>query len=121
MMPIGKGAGNWIDTDLFERSGKSITNFVNTLPATWEIIKEALRHNTVIRFRYRNNNWDPDLEQKIIHLRPYQLLIDEGKNIIYGFMEEKKAIRLFYLSNMYEISDTKKKFELPADFDFKNH
>ena len=23
---------NWIDTDLFERSGKSITNFVNTLP-----------------------------------------------------------------------------------------
>ncbi|MBQ1661123.1 MAG: transcriptional regulator [Treponema sp.] len=88
---------------------------------TWEIIKEALRHNTVIRFRYRNNNWDPDLEQQIIHLRPYQLLIDEGKNIIYGFMEEKKAIRLFYLSNMYEISDTKKKFELPADFDFKNH
>lgn len=24
---------NWIDTDLFERSGKSITNFVNTLPS----------------------------------------------------------------------------------------
>ncbi|MBQ2081113.1 MAG: hypothetical protein II461_05055 [Treponema sp.] len=23
---------NWIDTDLFERSGKPITNFVNTLP-----------------------------------------------------------------------------------------
>lgn len=23
---------NWIDTDLFERSGKSITNFINTLP-----------------------------------------------------------------------------------------
>ena len=39
----------------------------------WGEICKVITKNHVIRFRYQNNNWDPDLEKSILHVEPYQL------------------------------------------------
>ncbi|MBP5452819.1 MAG: WYL domain-containing protein [Treponema sp.] len=91
-------------------------------PYIWETVCNAMRENHVIKFKYKNNNWDRDLGADVfLHVRPYQLLIDEGKNLLFGYLEEKEAVRLFVLNNMSYLTDTLKPFVLPKDYEFKNH
>ena len=90
-------------------------------PYIWKILEAALRENHIIRFHYHGNTWDPELEETLLHVHPYQFLIDEGKNLLFGYLEEKKDVRLFDLNKILELNDTYKKFRLPHDFEFKKH
>jgi hypothetical protein len=51
-------------------------------------------------------------------VRPYQLLFDAGIWHLYGFAEERKALRFFTLSRIKDPVLTTTKFTLPADFDY---
>ncbi len=90
-------------------------------PYIWQTVCEAMKKNHIIKFKYRNNNWDPELKDVFLHVHPYQLLIDEGKNLLFGYMEEKSAVRLFVLNKMSCLTDTNREFVLPSDYEFKNY
>jgi predicted DNA-binding transcriptional regulator YafY len=84
-------------------------------PAIWNIITAGLRDNYLISFLYQGV-YDKDYKPR--RVRPYQLLFDAGIWHLYGFAEERKALRLFTLSRMKDPVLTATKFTLPADFDY---
>lgn len=55
-------------------------------------------------------------------LRPHQILLQDGLYFVFGYEENadngKGGERLFNLSRMKNIENTKKTFELPKDFEF---
>jgi predicted DNA-binding transcriptional regulator YafY len=82
---------------------------------TWDVIVDAMRENKIITFEYKgyvDNNYKTRL------VRPYQLLFDTGVWFLYGYAEERSAIRIFYLSRMKHVSLTNETFKLPKDFDY---
>jgi predicted DNA-binding transcriptional regulator YafY len=85
-------------------------------PEIWEIIINAMRENRVITFEYKGV-WDIEYKTRLV--RPYQLLFDNGAWFLYGYAEERAAIRLFSLSRMINISLTNERFRLPKDFEYK--
>jgi predicted DNA-binding transcriptional regulator YafY len=84
-------------------------------PELWTTISGGLKKNLVITFEYRGT-WDEDY--KLRRVRPYQLLFDTGVWFLYGYAEERKAIRMFSLSRMKNVSLTEDSFTLPNDFDY---
>ncbi|MCL2066922.1 MAG: WYL domain-containing protein [Treponema sp.] len=84
-------------------------------PDIWKTIVESLKENRIITFEYIGT-WDNDYQQRKVY--PYQLLFDSGVWYLYGFSEERKAIRLFSLSRMKNAVLTRSKFELPKNFDY---
>jgi predicted DNA-binding transcriptional regulator YafY len=84
-------------------------------PEIWEVIIGAMRENRVIAFEYKGV-WDIEYKTRLV--RPYQLLFDAGAWFLYGYAEERSAIRLFSLSRMINISLTNERFTLPKDFDY---
>jgi predicted DNA-binding transcriptional regulator YafY len=84
-------------------------------PDIWNIIVAGLKENRIITFDYRRT-WDEDYQNRKV--RPFQLLFDSGIWYLYGFSEERKAIRTFSLSRMKNTVLTKEKFELPKNFDY---
>ena len=83
---------------------------------TWEIIIDAMKENRVITFEYKGV-WDKIYRTRLV--RPYQLLFDTGVWYIYGYAEERSAMRLFSLSRIKNISLTNERFTLPKDFDYR--
>jgi len=84
-------------------------------PELWQIIIDGLRDNRVITFEYRGMD-DQDYKTRLV--RPYQLLFQEGMWYLYGFSEERKAVRTFSLSRMENAALTNEEFDLPPDYDF---
>jgi predicted DNA-binding transcriptional regulator YafY len=84
-------------------------------PEIWNTISTGLKKNQVITFEYRGA-WDEDYKPR--RVRPYQLLFDTGVWFLYGYAEERKAIRVFSLFRMKNVSLTEDSFTLPADFDY---
>jgi len=82
---------------------------------TWEIIVNAMKENRVICFDYRGI-WDGDYNARLV--RPYQLLFDTGVWYIYGYSEERSAMRFFSLSRIKNAALTNEKFTLPKDFSY---
>jgi len=82
---------------------------------TWEIIIDAMKENRVVTFEYRGT-WDENYKSRLV--RPYQLLFDNGVWYIYGYSEERFAIRIFSLQRMKNVSLTNESFKLPKDFDY---
>jgi predicted DNA-binding transcriptional regulator YafY len=81
----------------------------------WKTVVSGLKENRIIAFDYRGTV-DEDYKNRIVH--PYQLLFDSGIWYLYGFSEERKAIRTFSLSRMKNILLTKDTFTLPKNFDY---
>ena len=81
----------------------------------WEIIISAMKENRLITFEYKGI-WDKHYNTRLV--RPYQLLFDTGVWYIYGYSEERSAIRFFSLSRMKNASLTNERFTLPKDFDY---
>lgn len=81
----------------------------------WNAITEALRKNRILSFGYRGV-WDKEHEKR--RVRPYQLLFDSGVWFLYGYAEERRAIRLFSLSRMKDIIVTDTVFTLPKDYSY---
>ena len=82
----------------------------------WEIIIDAMKENWVITFEYKGV-WDSIYKTRLV--RPYQLLFDTGVWYIYGYAEERSAMRFFSLSRIKNISLTNERFTLPKDFDYR--
>jgi predicted DNA-binding transcriptional regulator YafY len=87
----------------------------NVNPDIWNIITAGLKENRVITFEYRGT-WDDEFQVR--RVRPYQLLFDAGLWFLYGYAEERKAIRVFSLSRMRNAILTKATFTLPPDYDY---
>jgi predicted DNA-binding transcriptional regulator YafY len=68
----------------------------------WEPIITGLRENRVIAFEYCGI-WDEGYKPR--RVRPYQLLFDNGVWYLYGYAEERKAIRMFSLPRMRNAVD----------------
>jgi predicted DNA-binding transcriptional regulator YafY len=84
-------------------------------PAVWNVITAGLKQNKIITFNYRGT-WDDDFKPR--RVRPYQLLFDNGVWSLYGYAEERKAVRLFLLSRMRNAAVTETGFSLPGDYDY---
>jgi predicted DNA-binding transcriptional regulator YafY len=82
----------------------------------WEIIVDAMKENRLISFEYKGV-WDKDYKARLV--RPYQLLFDTGVWYIYGYSEERSAMRFFSLSRIQNPSLTNERFALPKDFDYR--
>ncbi|GHU04606.1 hypothetical protein AGMMS49960_20500 [Betaproteobacteria bacterium] len=87
----------------------------NVNPDTWNTITAGLKENKVITFEYRGT-WDEDFKPR--RVRPYQLLFDTGVWYLYGYAEERKAIRVFSLTRMQNAALTAASFTLPPDYDY---
>jgi hypothetical protein len=83
--------------------------------AVWNVITTGLKENKVITFNYRGT-WDDDFKPR--RIRPYQLLFDNGVWSLYGYAEERKAVRLFLLSRIRDAAVTESGFSLPGDYDY---
>ena len=81
----------------------------------WETIIKSLKENRIITFDYKGT-WDDEYHNR--RVRPYQLLFDSGVWYLYGFAEERKAIRIFSLSRMKNTVLTKDVFSLPNNFSY---
>jgi predicted DNA-binding transcriptional regulator YafY len=85
-------------------------------PDAWKSITTALRENRILAFDYQGI-WGG--EHKPRRVRPYQLLFDTGVWYLYGFCEERKAIRIFSLPRMKNLTLTADHFFLPENFDYR--
>jgi predicted DNA-binding transcriptional regulator YafY len=84
-------------------------------PEIWEIIINAMRDNRIIAFEYKGI-WDSDYGTRLV--KPYQLLFDTGAWFLYGYAEERSAIRIFSLSRIQNATLTNEVFSLPKDFEY---
>ena len=88
------------------------------VPEMWKTITAALRGNRILTFDYQGI-WGG--EHKPRKVRPYQLLFDTGAWYLYGYAEERKAIRIFSLSRIKNLSPANEHFSLPKNFDYRQN
>lgn len=92
---------------------------VNVNEDAWNIVIECLKENTIIKFDY-NGRWNTSTTHRM--LRPYQILLQDGLYFVFGYDENadngKGGERLFNLSRMKNLENTKRTFELPENFEF---
>jgi len=81
----------------------------------WEILVDAMKENRVVAFEYKGIR-DNDYRTRLV--RPYQLLFDTGAWYLYGYSEDRSAIRFFSLSRIKSAALTNERFSLPKDFDY---
>lgn len=81
----------------------------------WSIICTAMRENRIIEFDY-NGRWNTETTHR--RVRPYQILLDDGKYFLFGYADERKAERLFYCSRIKNPVLTDDFFELPENYEF---
>jgi predicted DNA-binding transcriptional regulator YafY len=84
-------------------------------PGVWDRIISAMRENRLITFEY-DGIWDARPHSRLV--RPYQMLFDTGAWFLYGYAEERSAIRVFNLSRIKNVSLTNETFRLPEDYDY---
>jgi predicted DNA-binding transcriptional regulator YafY len=83
--------------------------------AVWDTVITGLKINKIITFDYRSA-WNEETFGR--RVRPYQLLFDSGVWYLYGFAEERKAIRIFSLCRITNAAVTNETFKLPKDYDY---
>lgn len=88
-----------------------------TKEETWSNVLEALQNNLIIEFDYKGR-WNTEITHRKV--RPYQILMDEGQCLLFGYSEERKAERLFVLNRMCNLAVTDEHFELPENFEFSS-
>jgi predicted DNA-binding transcriptional regulator YafY len=84
-------------------------------PKLWDCIISAMRENRLITFEYCGTR-DEDYHTRLV--RPYQLLFDNGVWFLYGYAEERSAVRMFNLLRMQNVSLTNEAFKLPEKYDY---
>jgi predicted DNA-binding transcriptional regulator YafY len=86
-------------------------------PESWKLVIAGLKENRVITFDYMGT-WDEEYQNR--QVRPYQLLFDSGVWYLYGFAEERKAVRIFSFSRMKNVVLSKEGFSLPEKFSYND-
>jgi predicted DNA-binding transcriptional regulator YafY len=78
-------------------------------------VYEALKNNFIIEFDYQGRRRAENTHRKV---HPYQLVLDDGKYYLYGYSEEREAVRIFSLGRIENLTITEKTFKLPKKFEF---
>ena len=86
-------------------------------PDIWKTVVTALKENRIITFEYLRIG-NEDYQSRCVH--PYQLLYDSGVWYLYGFSQERKAVRIFSLTRIKKAVITKDHFALPDNFGYSN-
>jgi predicted DNA-binding transcriptional regulator YafY len=86
-------------------------------PELWSPITMGLRENRIVQFDYQGV-WGGEYKPR--RVRPYQLMFDPGVWYLYGYAEERKAIRIFSLQRIKNLSLTDEIFILPRNFDYRS-
>ena len=81
----------------------------------WKKVLEALQNNLIVEFDYKGR-WNTEISHRRVH--PYQILLDDGLCLLFGYSEEREAERIFVLNRMSNFKITEEKFDLPEDFEF---
>ena len=74
-----------------------------------------MQEDLIIAFEY-NGRWNSDSSRR--RVVPYQILMDEGLCLLFGYDLNKSAVRLFALNRMKNCVVTDERFDLPDDFEF---
>ena len=85
-------------------------------PEICNIVCEGLRKNRILRFEYRST-WNSGYTPR--HVRPYQLLFDNGAWYLYAYSKEGNGIRMYSLPRIRNISLEEETFRFPASADFR--
>jgi hypothetical protein len=99
--------------------GRIVTPPVPSAPVgqeLWETITAGLRENRAISFEYQGA-WDEEYQAR--RVRPYQLLFDNGLWYLYGYAEERRALRMFSLARIRNAARCPDAFALPEDYDYR--
>ena len=81
----------------------------------WKPIFDSLQDNHIIEFDY-SGRWNTKTSRR--RVRPYQLLLENGRCYVFGYDETKDDVRLFTVNRIQNLVVTGDSFELPDDFDF---
>lgn len=81
----------------------------------WTTIYESMKTNNVIEFDYNGLHRGKKTHRRV---HAYQLLMDDGLYYLFGFSEERNAIRMFNLSRIENIAVTEDTFVLPENYAF---
>ena len=111
---ISDGNKNWLENRILVP--QIATAKVDSI--VWENIISALKQNHIISFYYQGVHDDEPQFRKV---HPYQLLFDSGAWYLYGFSEERKAVRIFSVSRIKDPKITNGFFTLPKDFSYSNY
>jgi predicted DNA-binding transcriptional regulator YafY len=84
----------------------------------WDTITTGLRENRIITFEYLGLNDENYVPRRVW---PFQLLFDNGLWFLYGYAEEREAVRIFSLPRIKNSRLTGNFFKLPADFDYRKN
>jgi predicted DNA-binding transcriptional regulator YafY len=85
-------------------------------PEVWKIVCEALQKNRVLIFEYRST-WNSGYTPR--HVRPYQLLFENGAWYLYAFSIKGRGMRMYSLPRIRNISLEKETFTFPAAADYR--
>ena len=107
------GNRDWLDNRIIVPPIASI----KIKPDVWKIIVTGLKENRIVSFDYKGT-WDKEYYNR--RVRPYQLLFDSGVWYLYGFSEERKAVRIYSLSRIKNAQLSKDIFSLPVNFSYNN-
>ena len=75
---------------------------------------EAMRDEVTVRITYQGYH---DPEPYTAEVRPYCVKIFKQRWYLLAYRPDKRGIRIYALDRMQEVTATKTKFQLPADFD----
>ena len=85
-------------------------------PEIWNSICEAMRKNSSLSFEYRRD-WHSGYTPR--HVLPYQLLFDNGAWYLYAYVKKYRAMRMYSLSRIKNITLENESFTFPAGEDFR--
>lgn len=83
------------------------SHYKSSLAEKIKVLKEAIRSNTVMSFRYYSSKGDESRR-----VEPYYLTFRWSAWYLFGYCVEKEDFRLFKLNRIWELTDTSEKFEL---------
>jgi predicted DNA-binding transcriptional regulator YafY len=84
-------------------------------PEIWQCVCEGLRKNRVLNFEYpvtRKSGHTPP------HVRPYQLLFDNGAWYLYAYSKEAHGVRMYSLSRIRNVTLEDETFKFPTSANF---
>ncbi|MDR0314095.1 MAG: WYL domain-containing protein [Treponema sp.] len=84
----------------------------------WQCVCEGLQKNRVLSFEYRTT-WKSGYSPR--HVRPYQLLFDNGAWYLHAYSKEGRGLRQYSLSRIRNISLEEETFKYRPTSDYRAH
>ncbi|RUM90816.1 MAG: hypothetical protein DSZ23_01880 [Thermodesulfatator sp.] len=87
------------------------------IPAVWETVTACLRSSQRVLIHYRT----PGKETSVREIDPYHAVRYEGDWYVVGYCHMRDEIRTFSMSRILSAKRKEEFFQIPGDFDFKEH